>query len=157
MANTYTQIHIQTVFAVDGRARLIPKAHKEELQKYITGVVQSEGQKLLAINCMSDHTHIVFGLRPQTAIADLLRVVKVESSKFVTGKGWMRGKFAWQEGYGAFSYCRDEVDTLVRYVMNQEEHHRRATFKEEYLKILRDFDVPYDDRFLFDWIEDNKE
>jgi REP element-mobilizing transposase RayT len=153
MANTYSQIHIQAVFAVHGRLRMISKQHKEELQKYITGIIQGEGQKLLAVNCMPDHTHIFFGLRPQKAIADLLCVVKAESSRFVTEKGFARGKFAWQEGYGAFSYCRREVDTIVRYVMNQEEHHRRTSFKEEYLRFLREFQIPYDERYLFQWID----
>ncbi len=153
MANTFSQIHIQAVFAVDGRLRLIARNHKEELQKYITGIIQGEGQKLLAVNCMPDHTHIFFGLRPQKAIADLLRVVKAESSRFITEKRWTRGKFAWQEGYGAFSYCRSEVDTIVRYVMNQEEHHRHASFKEEYLRFLEEFEIPYEERFLFQWIE----
>ncbi len=153
MANTYSQIHIQAVFAVQGRLRLIPKQHKEELQKYITGIIQGEGQKLLALNCMPDHTHIFFGLRPQKAIADLMRVVKTESSKWVSEKGWMREKFAWQQGYGAFSYCRREVDTLVRYVMNQEEHHRHTSFKREYLKFLDEFQIPYDEQYLFQWID----
>jgi putative transposase len=153
MPNTYSQIHIQAVFAVDGRLRLIPKQHKIELEKYITGIVQGEGQKLLAVNCMPDHTHIFFGLRPQKAIADLLRVVKAESSRFVTDKDLIRGKFDWQEGYGAFSYCRREVNTIVRYVMNQEEHHRRLSFNEEYRSFLEEFQIPYDEHYLFQWIE----
>ncbi len=153
MANTYSQIHIQAVFAVDGRLRLIPERHRIELEKYITGIVQGEGQKLLAVSCQPDHTHLFFGLRPQKAIADLLRVVKAESSRFISEKNFTRGKFAWQEGYGAFSYCRSEVNTVVRYVLNQQEHHRRATFKEEYLAFLREFDIPYDERCLFQWIE----
>jgi len=153
MANTYTQIHIQAVFAVDGRMRMISRDHKEEVQKYITGIIQGEGQKLLAVNCMPDHTHIFFGLRPQMAIADLLRVVKSESSKWISEKGWYRGRFAWQEGYGAFSYCRSEVDTVVRYVLNQEEHHRRTTFREEYMNFLKEFQIPYEERYLFRWVD----
>ena len=129
MANTFSQIYIQTVFAVSGRLSLISSDFKEELHKYITGIVKKEGQKLISINGMSDHLHILIGLKPTMALANLVRVIKSDSSEWINRKKLARGKFAWQEGYGAFSYGHSQLDTIVRYIMNQEKHHRTRSFK----------------------------
>jgi putative transposase len=153
MANTFTQLYIQFVFAVQGRANLIPKQHKEELHKYISGIVKERKHKMLAINCMPDHTHIFIGMKPIQSISDLMRDIKTNSSIFISDKKFVRGKFHWQEGYGAFSYSHSHIDSVVKYVLNQEEHHRKKTFKEEYLEFLKKFEIEYDDRYLFEWIE----
>jgi putative transposase len=153
MANTYSQVYIQTVFAVDGRLSLIRQEFKEELYKYITGIVRNNGQKLIAINGMSDHVHILIGLRPAMALADLIRDIKADSSEFINRKKWVRGRFCWQEGYGAFSYGHSQLGTIIRYIQNQEQHHRRRTFKDEYLTWLKKFEVPFEERFIFKFVE----
>ncbi len=119
MANTYTQIYIQVVFAVQGRYNLISKKHKEELHKYITGIIRNKKQKLIAINCMPDHIHIFIGMKPNIALSDLVRDVKNNSSTFINKKNWVRGKFNWQKGFGAFSYGRSQIDAVVKYIQNQ--------------------------------------
>jgi len=153
MANTYSQIYIQTVFAVDGRLSLIRPEFKEELYKYMTGIVRNKKQKLLAINGMSDHVHILIGLKPAMALADLVRDIKADSSDFINRKKWIRGRFCWQEGYGAFSYGHSQLDTIIRYIQNQERHHRRRTLKDEYLMWLKKFEVPFEVRYIFKFIE----
>jgi putative transposase len=154
MANTYSQIHIQAVFAVAGRANLIQPEWKEELFKYIAGVFRNQKQKLLAIGGVADHIHLLFGLRPNIALSDLIRDVKANSSGFINDHRLVRGKFNWQEGFGAFSYSRSHLDQVVKYVLNQEKHHARRTFKDEYIGLLDRFEVEYEDRYLFDWIDD---
>src|SRR2546425_3964520 len=129
MANTFSQIYIQTVFAVDGRLSLIRSEFKEELYKYITGIVRNNGHKLISINGMSDHIHILIGLKPAMALADLVRDIKADSSNFINKNRWVRGRFSWQEGYGAFSYGHSQLDTIIRYIQNQEKHHSRRSFK----------------------------
>jgi putative transposase len=153
MANTYSQIYIQTVFAVDGRLSLIQPEFKEELYKYVTGIVRNNKQKLIAINGMSDHVHILIGLKPAMALADLVRDIKADSSDFINRKKWVRGRFSWQEGYGAFSYGHSQLDTIIRYIQNQEQHHRRRTFKDEYLTWLKKFEVPFEEKYIFQFIE----
>jgi len=153
MANTYTQIYIQIVFAVKGRQNLIPKQHREELHKFITGIVSNRGQKLFAIFVMPDHVHLLLSIRPNILTSDLVRDIKAGSSKFINDNRLIVGKFNWQEGYGAFSYSKSQVDNVVKYILNQEEHHKKKTFKEEYLDFLRKFDIKYDDKYLFEWIE----
>jgi putative transposase len=153
MANTYSQIYIQTVFAVDGRLSLIRAEFKEELYEYMTGIVRNSRQKLIAINGMSDHVHILIGLKPSMALADLVQDIKVGSSKFINKKQWVRGRFSWQEGYGAFSYGHSQLDTIINYIRNQEKHHRRRTFKDEYLAWLKKYEVRFDDKFLFKFID----
>ena len=133
MANTYTQIYIQVIFAVYGRLNLIRKEHKEELHKYITGIIRNNGQKLIAINSMPDHVHILIGLKPDLALSDLVRDMKSSSSAFINKRNWLPGKFNWQEGFGAFSYSRSQLDSEVKYIHNQEQHHKKKSFKEEYL------------------------
>jgi putative transposase len=153
MADTYTQIHIQIVFAVQGRQNLIHRDHKEQLQKYISGIVRNQKHKLIAINCMPDHTHIFLGLRPDAALSDLVRDIKACTSAFINEQRWIPGKFCWQEGFGAFSHSHSDVDKITRYILHQEEHHRIKTFKEEYLQVLQDFSVTYNEAYLFRWID----
>ena len=153
MSNTYSQIYVQIVFTVKGRQNLIPKRHREKLHKYITGIITNRGQKLLAIFAMPDHVHLLVGLKPNILISDLARDIKAGSSKFISDNNWTIGKFSWQEGYGAFSYSKSQVDNVVRYILNQEEHHKKRTFKEEYLDFLKKFEIDYDEKYLFDWID----
>jgi REP element-mobilizing transposase RayT len=146
MANTYTQLYVQFVFAVKGRQNLIPAERKNELHKYITGIVQKRTHKMLAINCMPDHIHIFVGLKPSQSISDLVRDVKSNSSIYITDKKFVRGKFNWQDGFGAFSYSHSHIDAVIKY-------HRKKSFKDEYLDFLKKFNVEYDDKYLFDSIE----
>ena len=154
MANTYTQIYIQIVFAVKGRQNLIAKENREELHKFITGIVTNRGQKLFAVFAMPDHVHILVSIGPTILISDLVRDIKAGSSKFINDKKWINGKFHWQEGYGAFSYSKSSVDSVVKYILNQEEHHKKKKFKDEYLDLLVKFEIEYDHKYLFNWIED---
>jgi len=153
MANTFSQIYLQFVFAVQNRQCVIGKEHKEELQKYITSLVQNRAAKLLAINCMPDHTHLFVGFKPTIFISDFVKEIKVEGNEFINIKDWMRGKFKWQEGYGVFSYSHSHIDAVVKYVLNQEEHHRKKSFKEEYLEMLQKFEIAFDEQYLFDFGE----
>ena len=153
MANTFSQIYIQTVFAVSSRMSLITPAFKEDLNKYITGIVRNQGQKLISINGMPDHLHILIGLRPWMALADLVRDIKADSSTYVNRNRWVRGKFSWQEGYAAFSYGHSQLNTIISYIQNQEKHHSRRTFRDEYLTLLRKFDIAFDDKYVFKFIE----
>ena len=153
MPNTYTQIYIHIVFTVKGRENLISEKNREELQKYITGIIQNREQKLIAIYCMPDHIHLFLGFKPVMSISDLVREIKAVSSKFINDKRWIKGKFNWQEGYGAFSHSHSQIDTVVKYIRNQKEHHGAKSFKDEYLEMLKNNDVKYDDKYLFEWIE----
>ena len=154
MANTYTQIYIHVVFAVQGRQNLLKEENKEELHKYITGIIRNKKQKLIAINSVPDHVHIFIGMKPSIALSDLVRDIKNNSSTFINNKRWVRGKFSWQEGFGAFSYGHSQIDMVVKYIQNQEKHHDKKTFKEEYLEILKKFNVEYDEKYIFNWVED---
>lgn len=153
MANTYSQIYIQIVFAVKGRQNLIAKENREELHKFITGIVTNREQKLLAIFAMPDHVHILVGMKPSISISDLVRDIKAGSSKFINDSKWINGKFNWQEGFGAFSYSKSSIDKVVKYILNQEERHKKKKFKEEYLDFLNKFDIDYDEKYVFDWID----
>ena len=153
MANTFSQIYIQTVFAVSGRLSLITQDFKEELYKYITGIVRKQDQKLISINGMADHLHILIGLRPAMALADLVRDIKSDSSEWINKRKLARGKFGWQEGYGAFSYGHSQLDTIIRYIQNQEKHHRRRSFKDEYLALLRKFEIEFKEKYVFEFME----
>jgi len=154
VANTYTQIYIQTVFAVENRACLIQNDWKDELYQYITGIVKNNNHKLIAINGMPDHVHIFIGMKPDQSVSDLLQDIKGGSSKWINEKGFVKGKFRWQSGYGAFSYSRSHIDRVVKYIQRQEEHHKRKTFKEEYIALLKAFEVDHNEKFLFQWIEE---
>lgn len=153
MANTYSQIYIQIVFAVCGRENLIRAEWKEELYKYITGIVTNHGQKLIAIGGIADHIHILIGFKPNFEISKLVQEIKANSSRFINQKRLVKGKFSWQEGFGAFSYSRSQLDTVIRYIRNQEQHHAKHSFKEEFIGFLEHFEVEYDENYLFDWIE----
>jgi REP element-mobilizing transposase RayT len=154
MANTFTQIYVQVIFSVKGRQNLLLSEKKEELHRYITGIVRDNKQTLIRISSVQDHVHILIGLKPDLALSDLVRDIKANSSRWINELGWMRGKFNWQEGFGAFSYSHSHLDRVIHYIERQEEHHRKTTFKEEYLALLKKFQVQYDPRYLFDWIED---
>jgi REP element-mobilizing transposase RayT len=149
MANTFTQIHLQFVFAVKHRDGLIQTAWKDELYKYITGIIHNHEHKLLAINGMPDHIHILVGMRPTQSVSDLMQDVKGNSSKWINDNCFVRGRFEWQEGYGAFSYGISQLPKVVEYIANQEEHHRRKTFMEEYKEFLAIFKVEFDERYIF--------
>lgn len=152
MANTYTQIYIQVVFAVQERACVIKKEWREELFKYIAGITKNQGCKLLAVGGVEDHIHILFALNPRMALSDLIRDLKANSSKFINEKGFVRGKFYWQEGFGAFSYSRSQIDQVTKYILNQEKHHNSRSFKDEYTELLNKFEVDHDEKYLFKWI-----
>ena len=154
MANTYTQIYIHVVFAVQARESLIKAEWKEELFKYIAGILNNQKTKLIAIGGVEDHIHILFGMNPTIALSDLVRAVKANSSKFINEEKFVRGKFYWQEGFGAFSYSRSQIDAVAKYILNQEQHHSIKSFKDEYVALLNRFEVEYDDRYLFKWIEE---
>ena len=154
MANTYTQIYIQVVFAVSNRLSLIRSEHKEEIYKYITGIIRNDGHKLIAINGMSDHLHILLGLKPDMALSNLVRDIKTNSSKFINQKRWTSGKFSWQEGYGAFSYGHSQLDIIIRYIQNQEQHHSRKSFKDEYLTLLKKFQVDFESKYVFSFLDE---
>lgn len=153
MQGTYTQIHIQIVFAVKNRQALIQPEWEETLYKYITGITQAKGQKMLAINGTSNHIHLFIGLKPTCCLSDLVREIKKASSVFVRESHYTKFHFEWQEGYGAFSYNHSAIDAVVKYILNQKEHHQRHSFKDEYVEFLRKFDIPYKEQFLFDWID----
>jgi REP element-mobilizing transposase RayT len=156
VANTYSQIYIQTVFAVSGRLSLIHGEHKEEIYKYITGIVRNSGHKLIAINGMPDHVHILLGLKPDTALSDLVRDIKSNSTNFINERRLAHGKFGWQEGYGAFSYGRSQLDSIIHYIQNQEKRHSRGSFKDEYLSLLKNFEIDFDGRYIFKFLEDEE-
>jgi len=149
MANTYSQIYVQVVFAVETRQNLIDPSHNDELQKYITGIVTQQRHKLIAINNMPDHVHILIGQRPDSALSNLVGDIKSGSSNFINRQRWVRGRFNWQEGFGAFSYSRSQLDTVVRYIQNQQKHHQKSSFRAEYIALLDKFEVPYDERYIF--------
>ena len=153
MANTFSQIYIQAVFAVSSRQSLIKPAFQEDLYKYITGIVKNQGQKLICINGMPDHIHILIGLRPAMALADLVREIKADSTNFINKNRLVRGRFCWQEGYGAFSYGHSQLDTIIRYIQNQQKHHERHSFKNEYLSLLKKFDIAFEDKYVFEFNE----
>ncbi len=149
MANTYTQIHIQVVFAVKYRRAAISRSWRDELYRYITGIIQNNGHKVLQIHGMPDHIHILIGLRPIQALSELMKQVKQDSSKWINNNKLVRGHFSWQAGYGAFSYSRSHVPIVIRYIKNQEEHHKKKSFYEEYINLLDTHEVEYNPDYLF--------
>jgi len=149
MANTYTQIHIQAVFAVQNRNCIISNNWKDELYRYMTGIIQNHGHKLLVINGMPDHIHVFLGMRPNQSLSDLMQDIKGDSSRWINEKRLVNGRFSWQEGYGAFSYSKSGVDSVINYIKNQEKHHLKKSFLEEYTDFLRKFGVEFDDRYIF--------
>ena len=153
MANTFTQIHIHAIVAVKFRAAVIMPAWKERLHQYITAILQNNTHKMLAINSMSDHLHFLFGFRPTQSLSDLMRIVKGESSEWINKQKFTPSIFRWQEGYGAFSYARSQVKAVAQYVEDQEIHHHKKTFLEEYQDFLEKFEVEYDPQYIFKVLE----
>ncbi len=151
--STFSQIYIQVIFAIKGRTSLIDASWEEELYKYITGIITNKGQKLLAINGMPDHIHTLIGMKPACCLSDLVREVKKASNAFVKEKRFVKYKFEWQEGYGAFSYSHSALDNIIAYIQNQKEHHKKITFKQEYIGFLKKFEVEYGEKYLFKWID----
>ena len=153
MSGTFSQIYIQIVFAVKGRENLIGNSWRTELHKYIAGIINGKGQKPIIVNGMSDHIHAFVGLRPALTIADIARDIKNNSSNFINYNKFVAGKFRWQEGYGAFSYSQSHIEKVYDYILNQEKHHKKKTFREEYIELLEKFKVEYNEKYLFEWYD----
>lgn len=149
MPNTYTQLYIHLVFAVKYRAAVIQPEWEEYLHRYIRGIVQNNGHKLLVINSVSDHLHLFAGLNPKQSISEIMQLVKGDSSEFVNKKGLTKRKFHWQDGYGAFSNSRSQIDAVIKYILNQKEHYHKKTFREEYIGMLKNYEVDYDEKYIF--------
>jgi len=150
---TFSQIYIQVVFAVKGRNCLILPSWEDELYKYITGIVQNKNQKMLAINGVHDHIHFLIGMKPSCCLSDLVREIKKSSNKFINEKRFIKYKFEWQEGYGAFSYSHSALDNVIAYIQRQKEHHKKLSFREEYVLFLKKFNVDFKEDYLFKWID----
>ncbi|MCF8219480.1 MAG: IS200/IS605 family transposase [Bacteroidales bacterium] len=153
MANTYTQINIHVIFAVYRKENIIPKAYRNELFKYISGILNNNKQYSLAVNGYKDHVHLFFELHPTINLSDIVRIVKTNSSKWINQKGFMKGKFEWQNGYGAFSYSRSQRDNVIKYITNQEDHHKKKSFKDEYFELLEKFQIEFDNHYVFEFYE----
>ena len=153
MAGTFSQLYIQVVFAVKGRENLISKSWRDDLHKYIAGIIKGKEQKPIIVNGMPDHIHAFVGLRPSMPISDLVRDIKNNSSNFINEHKFVKGKFSWQEGYGAFSYSHSHIGRVYDYILNQEEHHMKKTFKEEYSELLKKFEIEHNEKYLFEWLD----
>ncbi len=153
MSGTFSQIYIQIVFAVKGRDSLINTSWEVELYKYLSGIVKNKEQKMLAINGMPDHIHFLIGMRPSCCLSDLVREIKKSSNDFIKDKKFTKFKFQWQEGYGAFSYSHSSLDNVIGYIMNQKEHHKKQSFRDEYIEFLTKFEIEFKNEYLFEWIE----
>ncbi|MBT4382325.1 MAG: IS200/IS605 family transposase [Candidatus Marinimicrobia bacterium] len=149
MPNTFTQIYVQIVFAVQGRQNLIHEKIREKLEKYMCGIVSNKKSKPIAIYCNPDHTHILIGLHPSISISDMARDIKANSSKWINDNRMIRGRFSWQEGFGAFTYSKSHIDNVAKYILNQPVHHKKTTFKEEYINFLEKFEIEYDEKYVF--------
>ncbi len=153
MAGTFSQVYIQIVFAVKGRENLISKTWKNDLHRYLAGIIKGKEQKPIIVNGMPDHIHAFVGLKPSMSISDLVRDIKNNSSNFINENKFVKGKFSWQEGYGAFSYSHSHINQVYNYILNQEDHHAKKTFREEYLELLKRFEIEFNEKYLFEWIE----
>ncbi len=153
MAGTFSQIYIQTVFAVNGRSNLLLKPWRDEVFKYMSGIIKGKNQKPIIVNGIENHVHLFIGLKPSMALSDLIRDVKNNTSNFINEKRLVHGKFSWQEGHGSFSYSHSQIEQVYQYILNQEEHHHTKTFREEYLEFLRKYEIEYDEKYLFEWNE----
>ena len=153
MANTYTQLYTQFVFTVKGRENLIKESLRDELEKVICGIVSNHKCKTYAIYCNSDHTHLFVGMHPTIAPSKLMEQVKSGSSKWLNEKKYICGTFSWQDGYAAFTYSKSHIDNVVKYILNQPEHHKKHSFKDEYLLFLKKFEIEYDAKYLFEWYD----
>lgn len=152
MAGTYSQIYIQVVFAVQGRQNLLQKEWRADIFKYMAGIIKNKDQKPIIVNGVDDHVHVFVGLKPAMALSDLVRDVKNNSTNFINQNHWVKGKFSWQEGYGAFSYSHSQVENVYNYILNQETHHAKQTFKDEYVELLKKFEIEHDEKYLFEWV-----
>jgi len=153
MSGTYTQIYIHAVFAVKGRENLFHKPWRDEIFKYMCGIIKEKHQKPIIVNGVEDHVHLFIGMKPNLCLSDLIRDIKNNTTKFINDKKLVKGRFSWQEGYGAFSYSHSQLDNVYQYILNQEEHHHKSTFKEEYLGLLKKFEIEHDEKYLFEWLE----
>ena len=153
MPGTFSQIYIQVVFAVKRRENLLQKPWRDEVFKYMAGIIKEKNQKPIIVNGVTDHVHLFIGLKPVMSLSDLVRDVKNNTTNFINDRKFLNTKFSWQEGYGAFSYSHSQLDTVYQYILNQEEHHKKKTFKAEYLELLEKFEIEYDEKYLFDWIK----
>ncbi len=157
MAGTYTQIYIQYVFAVKGRENLLKPEWRQNVFKYMSGIIREKNQKAIIVNGVSNHVHAFVGLKPSMRISDLARDIKNNSSNFINSKRWLPWHFQWQEGYGAFSYGHSQLDDVYRYIQNQEQHHKKRSFREEYLELLKRFEIEFQEPYLFEWYDDEPE
>jgi REP element-mobilizing transposase RayT len=153
MANTYTQLYIQFVFSVKGRQNLVKESFREELEKVICGIITNHNCKTYAIYCNPDHTHIFIGMHPNISPSKLMEQVKSGSSKWINEKKIVKGQFNWQKGFGAFSYSKSHIDRVVKYVLNQPQHHKKQSFREEYLLLLDKFEVDYKAKYVFEFYD----
>jgi putative transposase len=152
MAGTFSQIYIHIVIVVKKRETLIPKENSVEFFEYIAGIIRNKGQKSIIVNGVSNHVHIFLGLKPDMKISDLVRDIKNNSSNFINRQNWITGKFSWQAGYGAFSYAESQIGAVFNYIKNQEDHHKKRSFRDEYLEFLKRFKIEYNEKYLFDWV-----
>lgn len=155
MANTYSQINIHCVFAVKGRENFITKDFRDDLHRYLCGILKNDGSYPLAVNGWMDHVHAFYELPPRLAVSDQMRMLKASSSKWINDQGFVKGQFNWQDGYGAFSYSRSQRNSVIEYIMNQELHHSKTSFRDEYLKLLKTFEIPFEDHYLFEFYDEN--
>lgn len=155
MSDTYSQMYVQVVFAVNNRTALIHESWEAELFKYITGVIKNKGQKLLVINGVNNHIHLLINMKPNCCLSDLVREIKKTSTQFINEKEFVKNPFKWQEGFGAFTYGYSQISTVIQYIENQKNHHKIKTFKDEYIAFLNAFQIEYENKYLFDWINDN--
>jgi len=153
MPGTFSQIYIQVVFAVKGRESLIHSHFETEVYKYITGIISNKHQKLIAINGMPDHIHILMGIKPSCNLSDLVREIKKSSNDFINNKGFVKGKFNWQEGFGAFSYNHSNLSQVITYIENQKTHHSVKSFRDEYFELLKEFEIDFKPEYLYDWMD----
>lgn len=153
MANTYTQLLVQIIFAVKGRQNLINERHRQHLEKYICGIINHKNSKPLSIYCNPDHCHVLIGLHPTQAVADIAKEIKANSSRYINSNNWILGHFEWQEGYGAFTYSRSQLSVVANYILNQPQHHRKTSFREEYKEFLKKFEIEYKSEYIFDFYD----
>lgn len=153
MAGTYSQIYIQIVFSVKGKENLLQKSWRKEVFKYMSGIVKAKNQKSIIVNGVSDHVHLFVGLKPSMSVSDLVRDVKNNSSNFINKNNFVKGRFSWQEGFGSFSYANSQIERVYQYILNQEKHHQKKSFKDEYLDFLKEFDIEYNEKYLFEWVK----
>ena len=153
MAGTFSQIYIQVVFAVKGRENLLLNPWRDDVFKYMAGIIKGKNQKPIIVNGVTNHVHLFIGLKPSIALSDLIRDVKNNTSNFINEQRFVPGKFSWQEGHGSFSYSHSQIEQVYQYILYQEEHHKKKTFREEYLEFLHKYEIEYDERYLFEWNE----